>query len=395
MRHLARSLTDLGHHVEVFSGQPYPHLDSDITLHKLPSLDIWNETFPGRTPAWWEVETLADMAEATTHNFGTFAEPLAFSMRAYKALIQRREDFDIVHDNQTLGYGILALQKKGFPVLATIHHPITVDLRLELEHTHGFIERWGKRRWYAFTKMQTFVARRMHRIMTVSASSRDDICTDHKVEAERVHIVPVGVDTDLFHPDDTVQRIPGLIVTTASADVALKGLHHLIEALAALRETNPQAHLIVIGKAKEDSKASRTIERLELGEHIEWVSGVSDERIVELYNQCSVACVPSLYEGFSLPAIEAMSSAAPLVTTTGGALSEVVGPNGEAALTVEPGDSAQLAQALQTVLGERDLAERLGAGGRQRVLEKWSWKHTAAATVEQYRQLLGSGADKV
>lgn len=391
-RHLAKALTDLGHHVEVFSGQPYPILDEGIELHKLASLDIWNDQFPGRSPAWWEVETLADMAEVWTHRLGTFAEPLAFSMRAYQTLRERIDDFDVVHDNQTLGYGILALQKRGLPVLATIHHPITVDLRLELEQTQGFVQRWGKRRWYGFTRMQTFVAKRMKRIVTVSQSSKNDICADHHVDAEKVHIVPVGVDTNLFRPLDNISRIPGMIVTTASADVAMKGLHHLLEAVAKLRETNSDVHLVVIGKPKEGSLASETLNRLNLGAHVEWVSGVSDTRIVELYAQCCVACVPSLYEGFSLPAIEAMSAQTALVTTTGGALSEVVGPNGEAALTVEPGSADLLSEALAKVLHDPELARRLGNAGRQRVLDKWSWKHTAEATVEQYYELLGVSA---
>lgn len=387
-RHLARALTDLGHHVEVFSGQPYPEIDDDITLHRLPSLDIWNDHFPGRMPAFWEVKNLADLAETGSHIIGTFAEPMSFSLRAWGELKDRLDDFDLIHDNQTLGYGILALQQAGLPVLETIHHPITVDRKLEIEHARSLPEQFGKRRWYAFTKMQTRVAKRMVRVMTVSESSLDDICNDHEVNPDRIHVVPVGVDPSLFRPLDNVARIPGRIVTTASADVALKGLHYLLEALAKLRTERPDAHLVIIGRPKEGGKAMDTLARLDLDDHVEWISGVSDERIVELYGECSVACVPSLYEGFSLPAIEAMSSAAPLVATTGGALPEVCGDHEVSALLVEPGNSDALAAALGRVLDDPELGESLGAAARQRVLDKWSWFHTAQRTVEQYEALL-------
>ena len=183
------------------------------------------------------------------------------------------------------------------------------------------------------------------------------------------------------------RRVPGRIVTTASADVALKGLHYLLEALAKLRTENPEAHLVIIGKPKEGGKAMETLARLGLEDHVEWVSGVPDQRIVELYSECSVACVPSLYEGFSLPAIDAMSSAAPLVATTGGALPEVCGDHEVSALLVEPGDGEALAAALQRVLDNHKLGERLGANARQRVLDKWSWYHTAIRTLDEYEAL--------
>ena len=387
-RYIARALTDLGHYVEVFSGNPYPELDDDIVLHKLPSLDIWNDTYPGRMPAFWELKSAPDIAETLGHTIGTFSEPMSFSWRVYDALKDRLDDFDLIHDNQTLGWGILALQQAGLPVLETIHHPITVDRKLEIEHSRSRIEEFGKRRWYAFTKMQTRVAQRMLRVMTVSESSLGDICNDHKVSPDRIHVVPVGVDPDLFKPLPEIARVPGRIVTTASADVVLKGLHYLLEALAKLRTEREDAHLVIIGKPKDGGKAMDTLARLGLEDHVEWISGVPDQRIVELYAECSVACVPSLYEGFSLPAIEAMSSAAPLVVTTGGALPEVVGEHGEGALLVDPGNSDVLAAALGQVLDNPVYAAQLGDNARARVLENWSWYHTAVRTVEQYELLL-------
>jgi glycosyltransferase involved in cell wall biosynthesis len=276
----------------------------------------------------------------------------------------------------------------GLPVIATIHHPITVDRRLEMEHATSRYKRLTLRRWYAFTDMQTRVASRLHRVITVSENSFKDINHDHKVPADRMHIVPVGVDPELFRPVLGVHRTPGMLVTTASADVAMKGLRYLLEAVAKLRTERPDVTLTVIGRAKEGGESERTINELGLTDAVTFVSGVTDERIVELYSEAEVAVVPSLYEGFSLPAIEAMSCGIPLVATTGGAIPEVVGPDGETAFTVPPGDSGALAAKIAEVLDDPVLAAKVGMAGRERVMDHWSWRHTAERTVEQYRALL-------
>ena len=172
--------------------------------------------------------------------------------------------------------------------------------------------------------MQTQVAKRLPRVLTVSESSKRDIVSDHGVPPERIQVVPVGVDPALFAPRPEVARMPGRLITTASADVTMKGLSFLLEAVAKLR-TERHVELTIIGRAKSDSAASRAISELGLADAITFVSGVSDDRIVELYAEAELAVVPSLYEGFSLPAIEAMSCGVPLVATTGGALPEVAG----------------------------------------------------------------------
>ena len=385
-RHLTKALVDLGHHVEVYGGNPYPVLDDRVPLHRLQSLDIYNDHFPMRMPGIWELKHWTDFVEVTSFSAGQFPEPLAFSLRAWDKLRRRTGEFDLVHDNQCLGYGLLGIQR-DFPVLATIHHPITVDRRLELEHAASAYKRLTLRRWYSFTNMQTRVAKRVQRVVTVSENSFADIVHDHGVAPERMAIVPVGVDPDLFRPIPGVARIPGMLVTTASADVTMKGLSYLLEALAKLR-TERDVSLVVIGRRKEGGKSDETIRRLGLEDCVEFVSGVSDERIYELYSQAELAVVPSLYEGFSLPAIEAMSCGIPLVATTGGALPEVVGRDNETALLVPPGDSEALARRIADALDDPELRARVGAAGRQRVIDNWSWRHTAERTVEQYRTLL-------
>jgi glycosyltransferase involved in cell wall biosynthesis len=387
-RHLAKALVDLGHHVEVLGGQPYPILDERVRLVELPSLDIYNEHYPMRMPGVWELKHWEDWLEVGAFCVGTFPEPLAFSMRAWDHLRDRKDDFDIVHDNQSLGYGLLAIQRMGLPVIATIHHPITVDRRLEMEHAATRYKRYTLRRWYSFTDMQTRVAKRLPRIITVSDNSWKDIHEDHQVPYDRMHKVPVGVDPELFLPVPGVQRTPGMLITTASADVAMKGLRYLLEALAKLRVERPEMSLTVIGRPKEGGQSAQTISDLGLTDHVQFVSGVSDERIVELYSEAELAVVPSLYEGFSLPAIEAMSCGIPIVATTGGAIPEVVGTDGETGFLVPPGDSEALAAKIAYALDHPELRAKVGMAGRARVGEHWSWRHTADKTVEQYRALL-------
>lgn len=385
-RHLTKALVNLGHHVEVYGGQPYPILDERVALHELPSLDIFNDHHPGRFPAYWEIRHLADLVEIGQFSLGTFSEPLAFSVRAYQALKKRTRDFDLVHDNQCLGYGILGVEKI-IPTIVTLHHPITRDRMLEMEHAPNWRKRMSIARWYNFVKMQGRVASRMPRVVVVSQNSIDDIHTDMGVSYDRMRLVPVGVDMDLFKPLDTVARKPGHLITTASADVALKGLQYLLEAVAKIRAERP-VHLTVIGRAKPGGASDALIRSLGLSDVVEFVTGVPDERIVELYAEAELAVVPSLYEGFSLPAIEAMATGTCLVATDGGALPEVTGHDNDTVLSCRAGDSEALAAALRRGLDDAELRARIGAAGRQRVAERWSWTYCAQLTVEQYREVL-------
>jgi glycosyltransferase involved in cell wall biosynthesis len=384
-RHLTKALVDLGHHVEVFGGQPYPILDPRVQLHQLPSLDIFNDAHPGRFPAYWEINDWPNFVESAQFLKGTFGEPRSFSIRAHRALKTRVNDFDIVHDNQCLGYGILKIEKI-IPTIVTLHHPITKDRKLEMEHTPTWWKRKAIGRWYSFVEMQGKVASKMPRVVVVSKNSIDDIHTDMKVSLDRMRLVPVGVDQDLFSPKPSVQRKPGHMITTASADVALKGLSYLLEALAKLR-TEREVHLTIIGKPREGANAD-LIRSLGLEDCITHVSGVTDERIVELYAEAELAVVPSLYEGFSLPAIEAMATGTCLVATTGGALPEVTGVDNDTVLSCPAGDAEALAAAIRRGLDSKELRDRIGAAGRARVVERWSWRHCAALTVDQYKEVL-------
>jgi glycosyltransferase involved in cell wall biosynthesis len=395
VREMSKALVELGHTVEVFGGPPYPDLDDKVPLHKFPSLEIFNDHYPGRIPGFWEIKDYPDFVEICSYLTGNFSEPLSFSMRAYRALKERSDEFDLVIDNGSLAYGNLKIQKKlGLPILGIIHHPITVDRRLELDNARTFLERLGKRRWYAFTRMQTRVCQKIQRIITVSESSKDDISHDHKVDINKIHVVPIGIDTDFFAPQTNIERIPGRIVSTASADVPLKGQKFLLEAIAKVRNDFPHVHLELVGKQREGSTTAETLNELGLDDIVRFNQGISYEELVNLLASAEVAIVPSLYEGFSIPAIEALSCGAPLIASTGGALPEVAGPHLETCLAVPPGDSDALADQIKYAFQNPDLCREIGLAGRQRVIEKWSWRESAITTAEHCRTLLSSWKTK-
>ena len=388
-RHLAKELTELGHEITVLSGPPYPDLVHPEQLEEVPGLDLYRPSNPFRVPWPHELRDTIDLRELGIMCAAGFPEPWGFSMRARRLLRHRRHEFDLVHDNQCLGSGLVdMIDRDGWPVLATLHHPITVDRDLDLAHTHNPWRRFTLRRWYAFLQMQTRVARRIPRVLTVSESSRHDITEQMGVPSERLHVVPVGMDPDVFGPRPAVARVPGRLMTTASADMPLKGLAPLLEALAKVRTERDDAHLVVIGKPKRKSRIPALIERLGLEPHVEFVKGVATERIVELYAEAEVACVPSLYEGFSLPAVEAMACGVTVVGTTGGAVPEVIGRDGETGIVVPAGDPDALAQGILRALGDPELRARLGAAGRARALAHFTWRRTAEGTAEHYQALL-------
>jgi len=382
-RHLARELTELGHSVTVLAGQPWPVLDDGVGFEPVPGLDLYREPDPFRLPHPRELRSWTDVAELAIMCGAGFPEPRTFSWRARQKLAGWRDRFDVVHDNQCLGSGLLGILDDGWPLLTTIHHPITVDRELALAHADGIRRRAAQRRWFGFLGMQIRVARQLPRVVTVSESSRRDIAGQLGVDPARTTVVPVGVDHTIFRPRPDRPKVPGRIMVTSSSDVPMKGMVPLLTAVAKLRTERP-VEVVVIGRPRPGGRVARTIAELDLEPVVRCVTGVSDDELAGLYAEAQVAVVPSLYEGFSLPAVEAMACGVPLVATTGGAIPEVVGRSGETALLVPPGDADALAVAVRRVLDDPALAARLGADGRRRVLGRFTWRVTAVGTAEQY-----------
>jgi glycosyltransferase involved in cell wall biosynthesis len=377
VRHLSRELAALGHHVEVFSGQPYPALDDGPVLRKVPSLDLSRDGDPFRTPRRDEIRDWSDLLEIAMMWGGAFPEPLTFSIRALRELRQRPGEFDIVHDNQGLGYGMLGVPRIGLPLVTSIHHPITVDKRLDLAG-RSWLERVDKSRWYGFVRMQGRVARRAGPLITVSQSAKADICADFRVRPQNVHIVPLGVDTRLFKPP-SAPRVRGRIVTVISADFPLKGLLTLLRAVAKLVPER-DVHLVVVGTPAAATKAQ--VAQLSLDERVRFTNGLPDEEYARFLASAEVAVIPSLYEGFSLPAVEHMASGTPLIATRAGALPEVTG---NAAELVAPGEPEELAAAIRNLLDHAARRQELSREGVLRVAERFAWPAVATATVAVYR----------
>jgi glycosyltransferase involved in cell wall biosynthesis len=386
VRHLSRELHALGHHVEVFSGQPYPELDPGPLLREIPSLDLYRDEDPFRTPRWNEYRDWADVLETVMMWSGAFPEPLTFSLRALRVLTARAADFDVVHDNQGLGYGMLGVQRLGLPLVTSIHHPISVDKRIDLAATGGLnpLSRLSRRRWYGFVRMQARVARRLAgsgSLITVSESSKRDICRDFRVPPGQVHIIPLGVDTRVFRPRQAA-RVPGRIIAVASADSAIKGVGTLLRAVGKLA-TDRDVHLVIVGKPAPATE--RLAAQLSLADRITFTHGLDDEAFSALLASAEIAVVPSLYEGFSLPACEHMASGTPLVASRTGALPEVTG---DAAVLVTPGEDEELAAVLRRL--HDSPAERAALADRalDRARERFAWSAVARATADQYRDVM-------
>jgi glycosyltransferase involved in cell wall biosynthesis len=383
LHYLSKALVALGHRVDVLSGPPYPELAPGVKLIKIPSLDLFAQASHVKALRWRHLRSFTDTFEWWSMLSGGFAEPYTFCRRVAKRL--QHSDYDIIHDNQSLGFGLLSLQDQGFNVVSTIHHPIHRDRALALAAAGSWRYRLLTRRWYSFLGMQEKVVGKLKHVITVSRSSQGDIARDFKRPEAKTPVICNGIDTDVFRPLPDIEREPLRLITTASSDQPLKGLSHLLEAVKHLLADHPGLHLRVIGKLKEDGDTARQLRRLNIDEHVSFVSGISTEALVEEYARASIAVCPSLYEGFGLPAGEAMACGLPLVSTRGGALAEVVGGAGH---LVEPGSSEALARQIAGLLAHPQQAASLGRQARQHIVEHFCWSKVACELTAYYRNII-------
>jgi glycosyltransferase involved in cell wall biosynthesis len=383
LKQLSRALADLGHHVEVLSGPPDPQLDGDIPVHRVPSLDLYDPADPFRLPRPAELASLPNVYEWLNVSTMGFPEPFLFGLRAYQFLQRNGHRYDVIHDNQSLSYGLWALSRR-LPTLATIHHPITVDLDIAIRAERYFWRKLKQLRWYSFIHMQKQVARTLPYILTVSECARRDISRDFTIPLERFQIVPNGINTDLFYPLPDVQRDSHRIIVTNSADTPLKGLVYLLHAIADIRCRRP-VRLVVIGQPKPNGTIERLVRKLNLADQVSFTGRISSAAFVREYARAGMAVVPSVYEGFGLPAGEAMACGVPVIATTGGALPEVVG---DAGILVPPRDTPALAAAIENLLDDPAKAAALGQRGYQRVQAHFTWQRAAEKTVAAYREVI-------
>jgi len=383
LKNLSRALKDLGHRVEIVSGPPDPQLDDDIPVHHLKSLDLYDPRDPFRVPSLSELSDPINLMEWLGVSTMGFPEPFTFGLRAYLYLKSRLRAFDIVHDNQSLSYGIWALNKL-VPTIATIHHPITVDRKVAIRSVSSPLKKMKSWRWYSFIGMQKRVSRSLTRIITVSNSAQKDISRDFRIPSHKFSIIPNGINTKLFYPIEQIEREKNRVIVTNSADTPLKGLFFLFQAVAELEKIQ-DIDITVVGEPKKDGDIVKLIQKLGIGHRISFTGRIDDREFVQQYARATVAVVPSVYEGFGLPVGEAMACGVPVISTTGGALPEVVG---DAGVLVQPANSAALAGAIRELLNNPIRAQKLGMAGYRRVQKHFTWKKAAEKTVAAYREAI-------
>ncbi len=382
IRYLSRALVELGHKVDVISGEPYPELDEGVRLIPLPGMNFYGYKRTLDAVRDRGIKDLTDVIEFLSYNTGGFPEPYTFGRRVLGFFRKNLPPYDIVHDNQSLSYALLHLAR-DYPLVCTIHHPITRDLAFALNNERNLLKKLLLRRWHSFLRMQKKVAPLLPLVLTVSRASKRDIIRDFKVHPSKIRMVHNGVDIELFVPRGDIPHRPFSIISTASADVPLKGLNFLIRAIAHLKKRFEAVNLLVIGSLRKEGGTQKLIRELSLESRIEFRSGISHRELVDEYARAWVAVVPSLYEGFGLPALEAMSCSKALVCTTGGALPEVVG---DCAILVPPADAQALARAIGLLFENRDLRQELGKRARKRVEEMFNWEGAARSTIEVYKE---------
>jgi glycosyltransferase involved in cell wall biosynthesis len=385
MRFLSKALVDAGHSVDVISGPPYPHLDPRVRLIQLPSLDLFEHGLGSLRPH--HLKSYTNIVEWLGKLTGGFAEPYAFGRRAARYLRQHGHNYDLIHDNQCLSYGMLDIQDMGLPLVTTIHHPITSDLRIALAAARNWRERLFIKRWHSFLNMQKKVVKRLHNIVTVSDCSRQDIARDFGLQPASISVVHNGICTEEFRPLPQVTRLPNRLMATCSADAPLKGARYLFRAYARLLETYPDLELLLISKLNPGGATEKLVRELGIEDRVQFVSGITTDEMAHYYAQATLAICPSVYEGFGLPAGEAMACGVPVVSSDGGALPEVVG---DAGVLVPARDVDALVAAIDALLQDPKRRDELGAKAKKRIEDHFCWNVCAKQMTDYYYQVLAN-----
>lgn len=386
IKHLSKALKGLGHEVSVLSGPPYPELDQSIELIKIPSLGLFETEDRMKKFNLNLFFNPIDFYEWITVMTGGFPEPYTYGKRVLRYLRENQKEFDIILDNQSLSGSLLSIQKI-YPLAVTIHHPITKDYKLEMESASNWKEKLSSRRWHNFLPMQKRVVPRLQNIICVSQPSKEDVINEFLAAKDNIRVIPNGIDINSFKPSGLTKELNFRIVTTASADIPLKGLKHLLLALPGIIRKFPLTTLTVIGKSPKKSKLNKIIDDLELEDRISFKSGVSEEEIVEIYHRSDLAVIPSLYEGFGFGAGEAMACGTPLISTDSGGLKQVIG---DAALKIKPGSVEEIEEGILKLFNEDELRTQLAIKGRKRMEEMFDWNIAAKNYAGFFEEIIQS-----
>lgn len=368
---ISKALTERGHKVDIISGPPYPKVPEGVNLIKLPGLDLFQTfSFKERIKIFKnkKKKNILDYFEFCSVLLGGFPEMKTFGHRCHNYLIQNT-DYDAVIDNQSLSYGMLEIQKM-FPFIEIIHHPITKDYQHDLLANNKILYRFSRYRWYSFLNMQKRVAPKIKNIITPSSNSSQDIAKDFRCNESNITVIHNGLDVNIFVPYEDIKRDPLKLITTASADVPLKGLDYTLTALSILKNEFQNMNLTVIGKLKKDGHTSRLIERLGISDSIVFKTNLTKKEIAEEYAKSSVAIVSSLYEGFGYPVIEAMSCSTPLIAANTSSIPELIG---NYATLIPPKDSTSLANSIKLIINNYDKYKSISNKGRDHIIKNFNW----------------------
>jgi glycosyltransferase involved in cell wall biosynthesis len=387
---VTRELAALGHEVHLVVGPPWPDIDPSVIAHRVPSYSVYRLLekeqmwFYGRHPRSFFHPL--NFYELATSRIGQFSVMSAFSWRAYMKWreLQAEHRFDIVHDVQVLGYGSLMIHASGMPVVANIHHPLSIDRLNQIQQARGTRMKVRKAMFYPFF-MQEIVARRLDRIITGSHNSRSSVADAFSLPLDRVTTIHDGVDTRTFRPLEIAKR-PNEILFVGNSDDQNKGARYLIEAVKILEDRGIDFHLTFKDRLNAQM-VPPMLRRLGLEHRVTFLGRQSVDELVRLYNQAQILVSPSLYEGFGLPAAEAMACGTPVIATTAGAFPETIVHN-ETGVLVPPADAGALADAMTALLADPARRARMGAAGVRRIEEHFSWRVCARRTAELYDDVL-------
>lgn len=373
---LSKVLKELGHQVDIISGPPYPELMHGIELIKLPGLNLFSTfKFRDRLDLFLNKKNKSfdDCFEFGSTLLGGFPELQTFGNRAHSYLLDKT--YDVVIDNQSISYGAVKIQD-SFPLVEIMHHPISKDYYYDLKFAKGILQSISKIRWYSFLKMQKSAAKKINVVVTPSMNSKEDIHIDFQVPMENIQVIPNGIDCDIFCPLPQILSKKNRLITTASADVPLKGLDFSLQAIARLKSEYPDIHLIVIGSPRKEGHTERLIKKLKLENYVSFRTNLTKEEITREYAQSEVAIVSSLYEGFGFPVGEAMACATPLVATNVASIPEITG---SFAQLIPAEDSDAIYQGIKNIFQDPQQYKVQAGLGRQHIIENFNWKKIGRA----------------
>lgn len=391
--YLSRELQRMGHEVDVIVGPPYPDVAEGVRMHKLESLNLYDRMAEGRggflpseTPL--RILTPLNLFELAATSLGMFPEIGTFSIRAYLRIRQLlpHHRFDIVHDNQCLAYGLLQIKALGLPVVATIHHPLPIDTKADLAQISSIRKKIRRTVFYP-PFMQGIVARRLDRVITDSESSAQEIRRIFKVPPDKMRTVYLGVDTDVFRKLDGHKQEPNSLIMVGRTEDRKKGIIYLLQALRLLKGDGIRPKLTIVDQVNSGSLALELIKKYGLQDMVSFTGRLTTEELVSHYSAAEVAITPSVYEGFGLPAAEAMACEVPVIATTAGALPEVVS-QGETGILVPPQDPYALASAIKRFLEDESMRRRMGGEGRRWVEKHFSWPEATRKMLQVYEEVL-------